>query len=66
MPRSRFLRKGLTLQRARVLVKELGFLGIVDLLTVQADTIDGALECAVPPRVFVQIKKRPKEQKRAL
>jgi len=56
----RFLKNGLTLERARELVKELGFLGIVDLVTVLAESIDGAIECKVPPRVFVQIKKRPK------
>lgn len=55
----RFLTKTLTEERARELIKELGFLGIVDLLQLMSETMDGALECT-GPRVIVKIKRRPR------
>ena len=54
-----FLTKTLTVARAEELVKELGFLGIVDLVTFMAERMDGGMECK-GPRVLVKIKVRPR------
>lgn len=56
------LNKTLTLARAEELVKELGFLGVVDLVTLIASKMDGTLKC-VSPRVVVHIKQLPRQKK---
>ncbi len=52
MPREKsttiFLNKNLTEARARELVEELGFLGIVDLLVVLSHSIDGEIKVPEP------------------
>lgn len=53
----KFLNQELSPGRAKQLLKELGFLGIVDLVTLMAIGMDGSIE-ASGPRVVVKIKKR--------
>jgi hypothetical protein len=58
----KFLKQGLTAERATALVEELGFVGIVDLVRVCAEAIDGSLDCT-GPRFSIRIKARPKPKR---
>ena len=62
VPDAPFLKRDLELARARELVAELGFLGIVDLVQLMAAAMDGTIKCD-GPRVVVWIKKRPRLKK---
>lgn len=52
----------LTEERAKVLVEELGFLGICDLVCLMASTMNGGISLK-DGRVFVQIKPRKATRK---
>lgn len=58
----RFLCEGLTEERAKTLVDELGFLGVCDLVRLIASTINGSISLK-DGRVFVQVKRLRKPQK---
>jgi hypothetical protein len=59
----KFLTKTMTLERAKDLTLELGFMGIVDLLLYLASTTDGGIECK-GERIVVQIKPLKKPSKK--
>ena len=60
------LQKTLTHERAVELLGELGFLGVVDLVALMAEGMNGSIECE-SERYIVKIKRkpRPRGQKKA-